>query len=192
MITNAHKVILEEKTRLANKFNLTVEHITKLKNDYLHQCYACENKLDKNKNKVDMKLTFEQWLKIWVDSGKIYQRGKRIGQYCMCRNDDIGHYEIGNVYIDLASKNSSMAPVAERTDEYREMMRQKYIGKARPFEVMEKSRQTKLEKGYFKSVYSENDNMKFNSIAEASRYYNLDPSTIDARCKKQIKGFRFA
>ena len=192
MITNAHKVILEEKTRLANKFNLTVEHITKLKNDYLFQSYACKNKLDKNKNKVDMKLTFEQWLQIWVDSGKIHQRGKRIGEYCMCRKDDIGHYEIGNVYIDLASKNSSMAPVAQLTDEEKERRRRMYAGKPRPKEMWEKVQQTKLANGRYRAVYCQIDNKTFVSISEAAKYYRVDPSTISDRCKRRIKGFQFA
>lgn len=191
-ITNAHKVILEEKQRLAELFNLAVDHITQLRSAYYAQMSTCQKKLDRNKNKVDMKLTFEEWLKIWVDSGKIHQRGKKLGEYCMCRIDDIGHYEIGNVYIDLASNNSRMAPTHERTPEMREKMRQKYLGKKRSAEMWDRVRQSRLAKGYYKGVYSENDNMSFVSIADAARYYNVHSSTIQYRCSHNKKGFRFA
>jgi len=54
-------------------------------------------------------LTFEDWLKLWIDSGHADERGTRRGQYCMSRYDDLGHYEIGNVYIQLSSENFRQA-----------------------------------------------------------------------------------
>lgn len=51
-------------------------------------------------------LTFEEWLKIWVDSGKLEQRGRRKGEYCMARFGDKGPYAIGNVRIILTTDNS--------------------------------------------------------------------------------------
>ncbi len=141
---------------------------------------------------MQMKLSFEQWLKVWVDSGKWYERGRKKGQYCMCRRNDVGHYEIGNVYIDLASINSSTAPVYPRTDSSKELIRQRYLGKSRPKEVFEKGRQTKIQRGLYRAVVSDIDGMRFESVAEAARYYKLDPSTVSARCRKEIKGFRFA
>lgn len=66
---------------------------------------ACKYKLDAAGNPVEMRLTFEQWWQIWESSGKWEQRGHSKGQYCMCRYNDLGHYEPGNVFIDLHSRN---------------------------------------------------------------------------------------
>jgi hypothetical protein len=44
-------------------------------------------------------LTFEQWWKIWSESGKWDQRGNRSEQFCMSRPGDKGGYEVGNIVI---------------------------------------------------------------------------------------------
>lgn len=54
-------------------------------------------------------LTFDQWLKIWVDSGHLDKRGCSVGCYCMARNGDTGAYELGNVSIVPVQKNMSDA-----------------------------------------------------------------------------------
>lgn len=54
---------------------------------------------------VEFKLSFEEWWKIWEDSGKYFFRGVGKGKYCMCRNKDTGAYEVGNVYIDSTTNN---------------------------------------------------------------------------------------
>lgn len=57
--------------------------------------------------------TFEEWLKVWQESGKWDQRGCRRGQYVMARHGDVGPYELGNVSICLAEDNR-----AERNRNY--------------------------------------------------------------------------
>ena|ERR1035437_7057048 len=54
---------------------------------------------------IPFTLTFEEWWKLWEDSGKYSERGKKPHQYCMSRNKDIGGYEVGNVYISQVSDN---------------------------------------------------------------------------------------
>ena len=54
-------------------------------------------------------LTFEQWLKIWVESGHFMNRGRGAGKYCMSRFGDLGGYEIGNVHIQPCVENSREA-----------------------------------------------------------------------------------
>ena len=73
---------------------------------YKRQTWSCAKKFDRNGNKVDMKLTFEEWCAIWKDSGKWGQRGHGKGFYVMERNGDVGHYEIGNVRICLFEENT--------------------------------------------------------------------------------------
>ena len=55
--------------------------------------------------KVPFTITFEEWIKLWSDSGKWEQRGRRKDQYCMSRIGDKGGYELGNVFIQLQADN---------------------------------------------------------------------------------------
>lgn len=52
---------------------------------------------------IPWELTFDEWWKIWQDSGKWEERGS--GKYMMCRTRDEGPYAIGNVRIDDATGN---------------------------------------------------------------------------------------
>lgn len=54
---------------------------------------------------IGWELTFEQWLVIWMESGKWPQRGQHIGQYVMARKGDVGPYSVDNVFICLHSEN---------------------------------------------------------------------------------------
>ncbi len=67
------------------------------------QC--CKGRFDRNGNAIDMKLSFEEWVAIWMDSGHWEDRGVHKGQYVMSRVNDLGSYEIGNVFIQHNSEN---------------------------------------------------------------------------------------
>lgn len=54
---------------------------------------------------IEMRFTFEEWLKVWEDSGHLHERGTRKGRYCMARIEDKGHYKLGNVKIILHRDN---------------------------------------------------------------------------------------
>ena len=54
---------------------------------------------------ISFMLTFEQWMAIWTESGKLDQRGRGAQKFCMCRNNDVGPYEIGNVFIGTGREN---------------------------------------------------------------------------------------
>ena len=56
---------------------------------------------------LEMRLTFEEWKQIWIDSGHWENRGRGSCKYCMMRKDDQGHYELGNVFIGTNAKNVS-------------------------------------------------------------------------------------
>lgn len=45
-------------------------------------------------------ITFDEWKKVWLESGKWEKRGCGANKYCMCRIGDIGAYEVGNVFIE--------------------------------------------------------------------------------------------
>jgi len=62
---------------------------------------ACtKNRRDRNGDPIEMRLTLEQYTKLWADFGK--PPGY---PYVISRKNDIGHYEIGNVYIQHTIKN---------------------------------------------------------------------------------------
>jgi hypothetical protein len=46
-------------------------------------------------------LTFEQWWGLWEPHWK----GRAVGALCMCRTNDEGAYELGNVRIDTWANN---------------------------------------------------------------------------------------
>jgi len=50
--------------------------------------------------------TFKEWHKVWIDSGKLEQRGKYKDGYCMSRKNDQGPYASWNVEIKTNSENS--------------------------------------------------------------------------------------
>jgi len=55
---------------------------------------------------ISFELTYGQWIKIWIWSGHLHERGKKVGQYCMARFDDKGPYAVGNVKIILRTENT--------------------------------------------------------------------------------------
>jgi hypothetical protein len=55
---------------------------------------------------VEFLLTFEEWWDIWEDHYD--QRGRKSHELCMCRYNDEGAYEVGNVYIDTNRHNCQL------------------------------------------------------------------------------------
>jgi hypothetical protein len=55
---------------------------------------------------VEFKLTFDEWWKVWQDSGRWEQRGAGVGKYCMCRIGDVGPYSADNVFIGSFAQNT--------------------------------------------------------------------------------------
>jgi hypothetical protein len=71
------------------------------------------------KRGIEWHLTFDEWWKIWQDSGKWEERGKKATQYCMCRHMDQGPYAVDNVYIDTTSNNAKLVRLLNKgTNEY--------------------------------------------------------------------------
>jgi len=54
---------------------------------------------------IDWLLNYELWLEMWLESGKWEQRGKRKGEYQMCRYYDTGPYSVVNCYIGTVEEN---------------------------------------------------------------------------------------
>lgn len=94
---------------------------TKLK--YKAHRQRCKYRKDKLGNQIEMRLTYEQWLNVWLESGHLLEMGSGAGKYCMSRHNDTGHYEIGNVSIKLHTLNSMEVntPKSSTPEEYRQV-----------------------------------------------------------------------
>lgn len=66
--------------------------------------YATQKTQAKNRGIVFL-LTFDEWLTIWRDSGRLSERGLGGTKYCMARHGDVGPYAIGNVRICTNREN---------------------------------------------------------------------------------------
>lgn len=89
---------------------------------------------------IDFLLTFEQWLSIWTESGKLDQRGRGAEKFCMCRNNDIGPYEVGNVFIGTGRENVRAGNLGkEMTQEVRDKISKSNAGKPHPWSVGDKN-----------------------------------------------------
>lgn len=89
---------------------------------------------------IEFLLSFDDWTKIWLESGKWEERGRGIGKYCMCRFNDVGNYELNNVYIGLSTLNVSEGNKGKIDSvETRQKKSVALSGKPHPWSVGEKN-----------------------------------------------------
>jgi len=55
---------------------------------------------------IEFLLTYEQWIGIWTDSGRLLERGRAANEFCMARIGDSGPYAVGNVHICTNAENA--------------------------------------------------------------------------------------
>src|SRR5258706_1578724 len=65
-----------------------------------------DHKADAKRRGIQFLLSFDGWMKIWLDSGHWNKRGRGRGKYHMARFGDKGPYAIGNVKIITHEENS--------------------------------------------------------------------------------------
>lgn len=66
-----------------------------LKEKYRAKISSTRGRVDKLGNPIEFRLTFEEWVTLWDNAGLLPGR-----DYVLSRQNDIGHYEIGNVYVN--------------------------------------------------------------------------------------------
>jgi hypothetical protein len=98
-VTNPERILARERKSYARN----LEKIRKRRRQPIHLFQV--HKSSAGRRGVPFELTFEQWLKIWQDSGRFQERGNRKNQYVMARYGDIGPYAVGNVRIITALEN---------------------------------------------------------------------------------------
>jgi len=63
---------------------------------------------------VEWALDYWTWLEIWETSGHLEERGRRKGQWQMCRLEDRGGYASSNVFIGRMENNASEGQITKR------------------------------------------------------------------------------
>ena len=54
---------------------------------------------------ITWSFVYEEWLELWLVSGKWEQRGREPSSYCMCRYGDVGPYSYRNCFIATNEEN---------------------------------------------------------------------------------------
>jgi len=89
---------------------LTVEELRTLRDAYnVQKKTQARRKPDRTGHRIQVTMTFDEWLQVWIDSGKLHLRGNGRGKFCMARKDDLGDYAVGNVEIKACEENSREA-----------------------------------------------------------------------------------
>jgi hypothetical protein len=152
---------------------------------------------------VEFLLSFEEWCKIWEDSGKYEQRGRGKDNYCMCRFGDIGPYSVDNVYIDTNSNNISEGNKDKMmSPETRTKISESTKGKSHDYAVGDKNVMHRPEVKAKMSVAiggSNNYRAKtvvgphgtFGSTHCASKALNIPAETIQYWCREHRKGWSY-
>jgi hypothetical protein len=92
---------------LKNTTTLSDREFRRAREAYNKQRRNALKRKDSNGNPIAWLFTFDEWIEIWLKSGKWHQRGRRRGQYVMARFGDIGPYAPWNVEIKLHTENAS-------------------------------------------------------------------------------------
>lgn len=89
---------------------LTDQELRSLRDAYnVQKKTQTRRKPDRNGHRIQVTMTFEEWLQVWGESGKLPLRGSGRGKFCMARKDDLGDYAVGNVEIKACEENSREA-----------------------------------------------------------------------------------
>lgn len=95
-----------------------------------------EHKQNANRRGIPFELTFDDWHRIWQDSGKWELRGRGKGSYVMSRIGDEGAYSLGNVYINSQESNALEGSLKPRSEEHRSSISKALLGKKKAKEAI--------------------------------------------------------
>jgi hypothetical protein len=125
----------------------------------------CLHRIGARRRKIGFLLSFDEWLSIWIKSGKLPFRGSRRGQYVMARLGDKGPYAVGNVKIITTEENvrewglgrkhteetkakiGNKSRARKQTKESRRKNREAHLGKKRSEETTAKIMKTRAVLG---------------------------------------------
>jgi hypothetical protein len=89
-----------------------VEKEKYLREKYRAKIHSTRLRVDKLGNPIEFRLSFEEWSKLWNDAGLLPNR-----HHVLSRVNDIGHYEVGNVYVNHNLSNLTESLTDNSDDE---------------------------------------------------------------------------
>lgn len=117
-----------------------------------HKCRAVKRK-DRAGNQIEFRLTFDEWITWWHNTGHYAERGNKRGQYVMARKNDLGHYELGNIECKTVGENIREGHLGSiRSSETRQKM--SAIRKKRPIRTSGFLGKTHSDKSKYKMSVS--------------------------------------
>lgn len=112
--------------------------------EHRHRPYWVEyrqHRKNSKRRKIPFLISYDEWMQVWLDSGRLLERGCFKHGYVMARFNDTGPYAVGNVKIILMPENTSETKM---TDELREVHRRNGTGRKHTAAAKEKTRLAKL------------------------------------------------
>jgi len=153
--------------------------------------------------KITFLLTFEQWLELWIASGKLEQRGRGADKFCMCRIADVGPYEIGNVFIGTGRENVRDGNLGKiDSDETRQKKSQSMRGMPHPWcagknnpmhrpDVKAKMSAKISGSKHYSARMVSTPSGTWGSAVECAKALNMPRPTVEWRCRNQKLGFAY-
>ena len=164
---------------------LSKEELKKARAAFNTQRGSTRKRKDKNGIQIEMRLSFDEWLNIWMQSGHWDERGRKKGQYCMSRINDIGHYEVDNIEIKLFSDN-----VSENMSKHIMPQYQK-DALVNSTKGIPKSKEHRKKLAEARSIKVRTPIGTFNSIKLAAEHYNKHPKWMHTQLlKNPLEFFR--
>jgi len=162
-----------------------------------------QQKSNANRRGLQMVMSFEEWKSVWVESGKWEDRGRGSQKYCMCRKNDEGNYELGNVYIGLGKDNVRDGNLGKLVSEAtKAKISQSNSGRSNDYAKGEKNVMHRPEvKAKISAAVGGSNNYRaktvvspfgrFGSTTEASKELGIPAVTIQWRCRHNKNGWSY-
>ena len=152
---------------------------------------------------INFDLTFEQWMQIWQESGKIEQRGRGANKYCMCRIGDKGAYCIENVFIGQGKHNVSEGNIGKLDSKETKRKKSEALkGKPHPWVVGSKNPMHRPDvkakisiaiggANHYNAIGVTTPNGYFDTAKLASQALGIKKSTVEWRSRHNKFGFSY-
>ena len=162
-----------------------------------------QQKANAKQRGLEMRMSFDEWKSVWIESGFWDNRGRGSENYCMCRNNDQGHYEVGNVFIAQNKCNVSEGNLGKVvSQETRHKISEAHTGKSHDYARGENNVMHRPEvKAKMSQAVGGSNNYRaktvvspfgiFGSTTEASKELGIPAVTIQWRCRHNKAGWSY-
>lgn len=167
------------------------------------KAYA-QHKSNAKRRGLEMRMSLDEWRDVWMQSGFWEQRGRGAEKYCMCRKNDEGHYEIGNVFIGLGRDNVSQGNLGKPDSAETKLKKSIALsGLSKPWCRGDKNPMHRPEvKAKISAAIGGANNYKakrvlsphgeYGSTTEAAKDLDIPAVTIQWRCRHNRLGWSYA